>query len=66
MLHLHLLLSFFFLRKRVVFQGVFGIEDVIWAVLSSFRVNFYKVYSTIYCCPVHCPVVLFLQFLLAL
>ena len=41
----------FFLRKRVVSQGVFGIElaDMIWAVLSSFRVNFYKVYRTIYC-----------------
>ena len=48
MLHLHILLSLF-LRKRDVFQGVFGIEDMMWAVLPSFRVNFYKVYRTIYC-----------------
>ena len=39
----------FFLRKRAVTQGVFVIGDMIWAGLSSFRVNFYKVYRIIYC-----------------
>ena len=37
----------FSLRKGVVSQGVFGIEDL-WVRLSSFRVNFYKVYRIIY------------------
>ena len=31
----------------LVSQGVFGIEDL-WVRLSSFRVNFYKVYRIIY------------------
>jgi len=50
MLHLHLhLFIYFFSRKRAVFQGAFVMEDMIWARLSSFRVNFYKVYGIIYC-----------------
>ena len=46
MLHLHL---FFFLGKRAISQGVFVIGHMIWAGLSRFRVNFYKVYRIIYC-----------------
>ena len=45
----HICIFFFFLRKRAVTQGVFVIGDMIWAGLSSFRVNFYKVYRIIYC-----------------
>ena len=40
---------FIFLGKRAVSQGVFVTEDMIWARLSSFRVNFCKVYRIIYC-----------------
>ena len=41
MLHLHLFINFF-LRKRVVSQGVFVIEDMFWAGLPSFVFIFTK------------------------